>query len=160
PRALGVEGEHRLVAVLFANVHGLGAIADRLGPGQEVAILGVLNDYFALMHEAADRFGGVVNKVDLAEHGDKLVVFFGAPQAQEDDAERAVRAGLAMQAALERVRCLLPQRVGLPDLCLDQQIGINYGYAFAGYVGTRWRHEYTVMGDEVNLAARLMAVAA
>ncbi len=158
PHALSVEGEHRLVAVLFANVHGLGTIVDRLGPGQEATLIAILNQYFLLMAEAVEQFGGVINKIDLAEHGDKIVVLFGAPQTHEDDAERAVRAGLAMQAALEHIRCTLPQQMGMGDLCLEQQIGINYGYVFAGYVGTRWRHEYTVMGDEVNLAARIMTV--
>ena len=159
PHALGVEGEHRLVAVLFAYVHGLGAIVDLLGPGNEAAIVATLNTYFTALDEAAQRFGGVINKIDLATHGDRLVVILGAPQAHEDDAERAVHVALAMHAALEPIHRTLPQTVGLTDLCVEQQIGVNYGYVFAGYVGTRWHHEYTVMGDEVNLAARLMGVA-
>jgi class 3 adenylate cyclase/tetratricopeptide (TPR) repeat protein len=153
-------GEHRLVAVLFANVHGLGEIVDRLGTGHEEQIAAALNYYFVSMNDAIHRFGGVVNKIDLYDHGDKLLAFFGAPLAHEDDAERAVRAALSMQESLEQVSCTLPEIAGLSDLCLSQQIGISYGYVFAGHVGTSWRHEYTVMGDEVNLAARLMSVAA
>ncbi len=153
------EGEHRLVAVLFANVHGLGQIADRLGPGRETDIVVALNHYFVAMGEAIRRFGGVINKIDLYDRGDKLLAFFGAPRAHEDDAERAARAALAMQATLAQVSCTLPDLAGLPDLCLRQHIGISYGNVFAGYVGAGWRREYTVMGDEVNLAARLMSAA-
>lgn len=160
PRAPSLKGEHRLVANLFANVDGMGEIADRLGPGREVDIVAALNLYFTRMSQALRQFGGVVNKIDLYDHGDKLMVIFGAPIAHEDDAERAVRAALAMQAAFAEVTATLPAQVGLPDLALRQRIGISYGYVFAGYVGSYWRHEYTVMGDEVNLAARLMSAAA
>lgn len=144
------QGEHRLVAVLFANVHGLGELADRLGPGRESEIIAGLNGYFTAMQRAIHSFGGVINKIDLSDHGDKLLAFFGAPIAHEDDAERAVRAALAMQTGLKTEHSTFD---------LQQQIGLSYGYVFAGYVGAQWRHEYTVMGDEVNLAARLMATA-
>jgi class 3 adenylate cyclase/predicted ATPase/Tfp pilus assembly protein PilF len=159
PQGLVQEGEHRLVAVTFANVHGLGELVDRLGPGREEEIVTALNQYFTGMDSAVHGLGGVINKMDLAEQGDKLLAFFGAPVAHEDDAERAVRAALNMQAALRDMSSAVPQQVGLPDLTLTQQVGISLGYVFAGYVGTAWRREYTVMGDEVNLAARLMAVA-
>jgi class 3 adenylate cyclase len=159
PNAVSLEGEHRLVAVLFANVHGLGEIVDQLGPGREDQIVMALNQYFTAMDNGIRRFGGVVNKIDLYDHGDKLLAFFGAPVAHEDDAERAVRAALAMQDTMSKITCSIPTHTGLPELCLSQQIGISFGYVFAGYVGTSWRHEYTVMGDEVNLSARLMSVA-
>jgi len=159
PHAITQEGEHRLVAVLFAKVYGLGEMVDRLGPGREAELIAALNQYFVGMNETISQLGGVVNKIDLAEHGDKLLAFFGAPLAHEDDAERAVRAALNMQAALNEMSAALPAQIGLPDLRLRQQIGISFGSVFAGYVGTTWRREYTVMGDEVNLAARLMAVA-
>jgi len=159
PRTISLEGEHRLVAVLFANVRGLGEIADQLGPGREDQIITAINRYFIAMENGIRRFGGVINKMDLYNHGDKLLAFFGAPVAHEDDAERAVRAALAMQETLSEVACSLPTQAGLPDLCLEQKIGISFGYVFAGYVGTSWRHEYSVMGDEVNLGARLMSVA-
>ncbi len=159
PHAASLEGEHRLVSVLFANVRGLDDIVDRLGPGQEDRIVATLNRYFSAMADAIHRFGGVVNKIDLYDHGNKLLAFFGAPLAHEDDAERAVRAALAMQEAFDQLSQSLPAEAGFPDLKLSQRIGITYGYVFAGYVGTSWRREYTVMGDEVNLSARLMSVA-
>lgn len=158
-RAVTMEGEHRLVAVLFANVRGLGDIADRLGPGQEQAITAALNRYFVAMSKPILEYGGVINKIDLYDHGDKLLTFFGAPVAHEDDAERAVRAALGMQAALNDLHQTLPAEAGLPEVTLTQQLGLSYNYVFAGYVGADWQHEYTVMGDEVNLSARLMSVA-
>ena len=159
PRAPSLKGEHRLVATLFANVDGLGEVVEQLGGGQETMIVHALNRYYVRMSEAIRPYGGVMNKVDLYDHGDKVLVTFGAPIAHEDDAERAVRAALAMQEALAELNQTLPNELGLPEWRLSQRIGISYSYVFAGYVGASWRHEYTVMGDEVNLAARLMSVA-
>lgn len=159
PTAPSLAGEHRLVAILFTNLHGMGEIADQLGPGHEDEIIGALNQIFIAFITALERFGGVVNKIDLYDHGDKLLAFFGAPIAHEDDAERVVRTALQMQQVLDELNKTLPKKIGLPDLCLKQHIGISYGYVFAGYVGADWRREYTVMGDEVNLAARLMSTA-
>jgi class 3 adenylate cyclase len=99
PQGMMQEGEHRLVAVTFANVHGLGELVDRLGPGREEEIVNALNRYLTSMDSAVHGLGGVINKMDLDEHGDKLLAFFGAPVAHEDDAERAVRAALNMQVA-------------------------------------------------------------
>ncbi len=159
PNAPSLAGEHRLVGILFANVHGLGHIADRLGPGQEAQIVAALNQYFVSTSKALARYGGVVNKTDLYDHGDKLLVLFGAPIAHEDDAERAVRGALGIETVLQELAERLPLEIGLPDLQLTQHVGISYGYVFAGYVGADWRHEYTVMGDQVNLSARLMSTA-
>lgn len=154
PQTINIEGEHRAVAVLFANVHGLGEWADRLGPGQEAQIVTALNQYYVAMGDAIYRYGGVINKIDLYDRGDKLLAFFGAPFAHEDDAERATRAALEMQTRLPA------SFTGTADeLRLSQQIGLNYGYVFAGSVGAAQRREYTIMGDEVNLAARLMSAA-
>ncbi|MFQ5576108.1 MAG: adenylate/guanylate cyclase domain-containing protein [Anaerolineae bacterium] len=157
PHAISLEGEHRLVTVLFASVRGLDQIADRLGPGKEDVIVDSLNRYFTAMAEAIHHYDGVINKIDLDEEGNKILAFFGAPQAHEDDPERAARAALEMQASFAKISRILPIDAGLPQLKLTQQIGISLGYVFAGYVGSDWRREYTVMGDEVNLAARLMA---
>ncbi len=141
-------GEHRLVAILFANFVGASDLVERLGPGREADIARALNDYFVVMDEIVERYGGVVNKIDLYDRGDKLMALFGAPVAHEDDAERAVRAALDMQRALEE-HCTWAQ----------QRIGVSTGMVFAGHVGGAMRREYTVMGDEVNLAARLMSAA-
>ena len=159
PNVESSDGEYRLVAVLFANVSGLGDIADRLGPRREREISRAVDRYFVAMEQAVHRYGGVINKMALSAHGDKLLAFFGAPLAHEDDAERAVRAALAMQEAMDTLNDELPRHTGLADLRLEQRVGVSYGYVFAGSVGTDWRSEYTVMGDEVSLAAHLLTVA-
>ncbi len=141
-------GEHRLVTILFANFVGASRLVTRLGREQADEAAVALNDYFTAMQQAVSRYGGVVNKVDLYDHGDKLMVLFGAPVAHEDDTERAVRAALEMQAALPTV-----------DWLQGQRIGVSTGVVFAGHVGAVSRREYTVMGDKVNLAARLMSAA-
>ncbi|MFN2283666.1 MAG: tetratricopeptide repeat protein, partial [Anaerolineae bacterium] len=143
-------GEHRLVAILFANFTGVSELIEQLGPGHEAKIARALNDYFVAMDEIVERYGGVVNKIDLYDHGDKLMALFGAPMAHEDDAERAVRTALDMQDALEALA---------QTWNLRQRIGVSTGMVFAGHVGGATRREYTVMGDEVNLAARLMSAA-
>jgi class 3 adenylate cyclase/predicted ATPase len=150
-RVTNLEGEHRLVTVLFANVHGWGEIADRLGANRETEIVAALNRIYLSIQNAAQQFGGVVNKIDLYDHGDKILALFGAPIAHEDDVERAVRTALALQRALNSANPIDNRRA-------SAQIGLSYGYVYAGYVGAAWRQEYTVMGDTVNLAARLMTV--
>lgn len=98
------------------------------------------NATFVRVRDMVQRYDGVVNKIGLGPHGPYLVVLFGAPKAHEDDPLRAVLAALEVQ---ERIEAPL-------------QIGINTGFVFAGDVGTDARREYTVIGDAVNLAYRLM----
>ena len=141
--------EHRLVSILFANFFGATELIERLGPDRANEIAQALNCYYVTMQQAIARYGGVVNKIDVNDHGDKLMALFGAPVAHEDDAERAVRAALDMQAAEKDAGPML----------LSQRIGVSTGMVFAGHVGSAKRREYTVMGDEVNLAARLMNAA-
>jgi class 3 adenylate cyclase/predicted ATPase len=148
-------GEHRLVTVLFANFEGASELIARLGRERADEIAQALNQYFTTMQQAVSRYGGVINKVDLYDHGDKLMALFGAPVARENDAERAVRAALEMQAVAEK-----PGSSEKPQFLHGQRIGVSSGLVFAGHVGAASRREYTVMGDEVNLAARLMSAAA
>ncbi|MCP4539994.1 MAG: tetratricopeptide repeat protein [Chloroflexi bacterium] len=151
-------GENRLVAILFANFVGASELVTRLGRERADDIAQALHQYFVTMHQVLARYGGVVNKVDIDERGDNLMALFGAPVAHEDDAERAVRAALEMQTATDEF-C---ETHGLPEKTWlrGQRIGVSNGMVFAGHVGATSRREYTVMGDEVNLAARLMSAAA
>ncbi len=143
-------GEHRLVGVLFANFLGASELVDSSGPAQADRLTEQLNKYFVAMQNAINRYDGVVNKIDLYHHGDKLLALFGAPIAHEDDAERTVRSALKMQAAEK----------DSGEWLKSQRIGINTGVVFAGEVGSIDRREYTVMGDVVNVSARLMSAAA
>ena len=165
----GLRPDLRPVAVLFANFTDFsGILASLAGKGEAgvQAATNVLNMYYTRMQDVIGRYGGIVNKVDMYTHGDKLMAIFGAPLAHGDDIERAVRAALEMQASMpdiNRYTQTVLEEVGVPFLPLSQRIGINYGHVFAGNVGSERkgsRREYTVMGDTVNLAARLMAAAA
>ncbi len=164
-------GEFRPVTVLFANFFPFSQALELLGDDVETAVQ-VLNAYYRRAQEVIHRYGGIVNKVDLATYGDKLMALFGAPSAHEDDPERAVRAALALQAACDAANqeiAELLKAAGISDTTLSgrqpvfdglrQRIGLNTGVVFAGRVGSAYRHEYTVMGQHVNLAARLMAAA-
>ena len=134
-------GEVREVAVIFVDVVGSTEMAaDR--PASEV--VDVLNEFFAVVIDAISRFDGSVNKFE----GDAALCIFGAPVAQEDAAGDALAAARAMAEGLARE---------LPELGVG--IGISYGPVVAGNVGSAERHEYTVIGDAVNEAARLTEIA-
>jgi len=158
-------GEFRPVSVLFANVRDFNKLikAPTDDPAQAVAIL---NAYFRRAQEVVHRYDGVVNKVDMCTQGDKLMVLFGAPVTHEDDPLRAVRCALELEVALAEANTEIEaifEAAGQTELpakpFLKQQSGINTGSVFAGRVGGAQRYEYTVMGQPVNLAARLMSVA-
>jgi len=142
-------GEHRLVGTLFCNFFGASELIEQLGTDQAAEIAAHLNRYLMKMHAAIAQYGGVISKIDLYDHGDKIMAIFGAPIAHENDAERVLRAGLGMQVAVH----------DLTMMKIEQSIGVTSGVAFAGLVGSDERREYTVMGDDVNLAARLMSAA-
>lgn len=128
--------EHRRVTVLFMRF----ANFDYAGDPQVGARLGA---YLGQVTRIVARYGGLLNKVDMGDKGSKAIIVFGAPVAYEDDAQRALRCALALSA--------LP---GMPV-----SLGINSGLVYCGRVGSRARREYTVMGDAVNLSARLMQYA-
>ena len=135
--------ERRQVTVLFADLSGYTAVAERIDPETVKALVDR-----ALMRLGAEveRYGGTVDKYI----GDNVMALFGAPLAHEDDTERAVRAGLGMQAAMAEVNA------GLPDgVHFDLRVGINTGEVLAGAVG----ESYTVTGDTVNVASRLQSAA-
>ncbi|MEE8392646.1 MAG: adenylate/guanylate cyclase domain-containing protein, partial [Anaerolineae bacterium] len=156
-----ISGERRLVAILFANFLGASKLVTQLGRDRADEIAQALNRYFVRMHQVISRYGGVINKVDIYDRGDNLMALFGAPVAHEDNAERAVRAALEMQAAITPLASPLQAggTEGKKTWLLGQRIGVSTGLVFAGHVGAASRREYTVMGDEVNLAARLMSAA-
>lgn len=184
PQLPQIEADLRPVTVLFAQVLGLEALAEALPPAQAAQ---AVQAYVAAMHAAIEQFGGMVNKLDVADAGVKLLAIFGAPAAYEDHAERAARAALEMQAQLGTVNAqiaemlegyrfesyrlagstakdgeidgnLQPSTFNASNI-LRQRIGLNLGTAFAGNVGSAVRKEYTVMGDAVNVAARVMNAA-
>jgi class 3 adenylate cyclase/predicted ATPase len=151
-----IEGEHRLVTVLFANFYGINPLIDSLGTDQADELTGILNRHFTTMRDIIHRYGGIVNKIDSYVIGYRIMALFGAPIAHEDDPARAVRAALEMQQAMGR---FVDLATSAGAFSLKQRIGVNTGYVFAGNFGSDLRQEYSVMGDEVNLTSRLMGVA-
>lgn len=159
PEQPRVEAELRPVTVLFAQVAGLEA-ATHL---PEALAAHIVQAYVEPVQQAIEQFGGVVNKLDVADEGMKLVAIFGAPIAYEDHTERAASAALEMRARLADIQRLLDEALrdttnaGGQAVILRQRIGLNLGTVFAGNVGSTSRKEYTVMGDAVNVAARVMS---
>ncbi len=149
-------GEFRPVTTIFANFYGIEEIIRALGPSRSAEITGILNAHFTEMQKIIHRYDGVIDKVDSYVVGHRIMALFGAPRAHVDDPERAVRAAWEMQAKMQTFANL---ETSAGAFALKQRIGINSGRVFAGNVGSETRHEYSVMGDEVNLTARLMSAA-
>ncbi len=138
------DGERRWVTVLFADLSGFTSLSERTDPEE---IRSMVDGCMQEMGEVVERFGGIVDKVI----GDALMAVFGAPIAHEDDAERAVRAALEIQRRASEEAALFG------GLCVSA--GINTGEVIFAPVGPDGRRELTVMGDAVNVAARLQAAA-
>ena len=149
-RASGhIQGERRQVTVLFADLSGFTALAERLDP-EEIA--SVLNDCMKELIDAVYQYEGMVSQII----GDCVMAVFGAPVAHEDDAERALRVALAMR---ERLETFNKHRIKTLEEPLALHTGISSGTVIAGNVGTDQRMSYNVVGDTVNVAARLEGVA-
>ena len=132
-------GQRLEAAVLFVDVVGSTGMAETLPPEEVVA---GLNAFFAVVVEVVTRHGGWVNKFE----GDAALCLFGAPAVLDDAPDRA------LAAARELVVALAP-------LPLDAAVGVSAGVVVAGHVGAESRFEYTVIGDPVNVAARLTDLA-
>lgn len=142
---LQLGGENLRVSVLFSDIRGFSTISEKMNPHDVVMLL---NDYLTEMTEAVRPWGGYVNNFI----GDAIVVVFGAPEARADNELSAIRAALAMKARLETLN-RRRQEAGEPPL--KTGIGISTGKVIAGQIGSLERFMYTVIGDAVNVAARL-----
>jgi adenylate cyclase len=149
PAHLVLKSERREVTVVFCDLRGFTPLSERLS-SEEVVLL--LNQFYELMIEATFRNGGTLDKF----LGDAVMAIFGAPIAHPDHALRAVRAAVAMREGVERLSRRRIRRGGEP---LTVGIGVSTGETVAGTVGTDDRMEYTVIGDSVNVAARLESTA-
>src|SRR5262249_13644317 len=143
PEASGEE--RRTVTVLFADLSGYTAIAERLDPE---AVKALVDRCLGRLGEEVELHGGRVDKY----MGDNVMAIFGAPVAHEDDPERAVRAAFGMQAAMGELNQRLLADYGV-EFAL--RVGLNTGEVLAGRLGDT----YTVIGDAVNLASRLQSSA-
>ena len=139
-----LQGEHRLATVMFINFRGAGRHTSFAGQDGSPDPVHLLDSYLAAVQSIVSRFGGELLANDVGPEEHKLLVAFGALVAHEDDEERAALAALEIR-----------EKVGQRELPIDQRVGISSGHVFAGDVGSPTRKDFTVMGDEVNLAARL-----
>ena len=140
-----MEGERRVVTMLFCDVKGSTAMAETLDPEDWAQIM---NGAFERLIAPVYRYEGTLARL----MGDAIFAFFGAPIAHEDDPQRAVRAGLDIVAGVAAYRERISAERGLD---LDVRVGINTGPVMVGQVGSDLRLEYTAMGDAVNVAARM-----
>ena len=141
--------ERKRVTVLFADVSGYTALSENLDP-EDVAT--IMNELFEAVTIEIHRYGGTIDKYA----GDAVMALFGAPQALENHEEMAVRAALAMLRVIKSFSSNLEAERGFK---LQMRIGLNTGEVLAGLVGGLKARSYTVMGDTVNLAARLESAA-
>ena len=136
--------ERRQVTVMFSDLVGSTALSARMDPED---LREVISAYQKCVAEAVQRSGGFVAKY----MGDGVLVYFGYPQAHEDDAERAVRAGLELSAAVSALKAASP---------LQTRVGIATGLVVVGdLIGTGSAQEQAVVGETPNLAARLQGIA-
>ncbi len=145
PTAAAAAVERRIVTVLFADLVGFTPLSERLD-AEDVAT--IQDAYFASVRETIERYGGTLEKFI----GDAAMAVFGAPRARDDDAERAVRAGMALIGAVEQ----LAARLGLAPGELQLRVGVNSGEVVHAMAGP---DEGRVTGDTVNTSARLQAAA-
>jgi len=141
PQSLRLGGEERTVTILMSDLRGFTSLSERLGPEAMVALL---NRYFSRMAEVIAQYGGMIDEFA----GDGLVVLFGAPTPRGEDELRAAACAVAMQRALH----LFNAEEGLE---LEMGIGLNTGQVIAGNIGSQRRMKWGVVGDPINLAARL-----
>ncbi len=139
-------GQEREVTILFADIRGFTSLSEQRSP-QEV--VDILNSFFDMMIDVAFQHNGTVDKIV----GDEIMVLFGAPFSFEDDSRRAVSCALSMQEALS---ALNEQRLARGEIKLEIGIGINHGKVISGNIGSTKQMSYTVIGDAVNLASRLV----
>ena len=132
-------------SILFSDVRSFTTLTESLGAQGTV---GLLNEYFTLMVDCLQKEGGMLDKFI----GDAMMAIFGLPLPREDDADRAVRAGIGMLVELERFNTARKER-GM--MAIDMGLGINTDEIVSGNIGSPKRMNYTVIGDGVNLAARL-----
>jgi adenylate cyclase len=140
-----LRGDRREVAVLFADLKGFTSLSEGLDP-EEITL--IMNPLLQSMARVVYEYEGYVDKFT----GDGVMALFGAPLAHENDAERAVLAGLRMLDAIARHNETSPYTLAL-------RVGVNVGEVVAAQLGTEMRLQYTVLGDTVNVASRLEGAA-
>ncbi len=149
PEALRLGGTRREITAFFSDIRGFTTISEKLDPAELVALL---NECLGAMTDLLLDEGGTIDKYI----GDAIVAMFGAPLPLENHALHAARSAIRCQEMLAKQRPIWQAR-GLPELHV--RIGLNTGMALVGNMGSQKRFDYTMIGDTVNLAARLEGTA-
>ncbi|MDR1107627.1 MAG: adenylate/guanylate cyclase domain-containing protein [Spirochaetaceae bacterium] len=145
PGLLTLGGERREISIFFSDVQGFTTISENLDPAR---LTELLNEYLTFMTDTILESGGTIDKYE----GDAIIAFWNAPLNFEDHAARALTASLACQEKLAERQDYFEEKYGCRLLT---RIGLNTGYAVVGNMGSNKRFDYTMLGDAVNLAARL-----
>ena len=145
PKLLNLGGEDKVLTAFFSDVAGFSTIAEQLTAGQ---LVDLLNEYLTEMTDIVMEYEGTVDKFE----GDAIIAFFGAPIEFKDHATRTCYAALDMQNRLAQLREVW-KKEGRHELFM--RIGINTGEVTVGNMGSESRFDYTMIGDPVNVAARL-----
>lgn len=140
-------GVNQKVSVMFTDIRGFTQFSERTEPHRVVEIL---NEYFTRVTDVILDHGGMIDKYI----GDAVMAVFGVPISKRNDAENAVQSAIQIQRLIAEMNRDAARR-GRPDLAVG--IGINTGVVTAGNIGSPSRLDYTVVGDAVNIASRLMA---
>ena len=143
PNSLHMDGKRTEITILFADIRGFTSFSEKQTPEKLVSIL---NRYLAAAAEAVLAEEGTVDKF----LGDAVMAWYNAPLPQKDHTLRAVRTALAIRKAIEKIYLELP-----PEAQLGFGVGIHYGEAVLGLIGTEKKLEYTAIGDSVNTAKRV-----
>ena len=144
-----IEGERKLVTVLFVDVVNYTSISEQLDPEE---VHQIMDDCFKVLLDEVHRYQGTIDKFT----GDGVMALFGAPVAHEDHAQRACYAALAIQRALKEYSEKIERDYSIN---FKMRIGLNSGLVMVGSVGNDLRMEYTAIGDTVNLASRMQSMA-
>ncbi|MBB4234260.1 CHASE2 domain-containing protein [Rhizobium esperanzae] len=153
PSQLKLGGERRTLSVLFSDVRGFTTIAETLKDDPE-QLTGLINRLLTPLSDVVMDHGGTIDKY----MGDCIMAFWNAPLDDPDHALHAVRASLAMQAAISRLNTQLEREaatLGRKPHVLKMGVGINTGECIVGNMGSTRRFDYSCLGDSVNLASRL-----
>jgi adenylate cyclase len=145
PKLLNLGGEDKVLTAFFSDIAGFSSISEQLTAGDLVILL---NEYLTEMTDIVMKYEGTVDKFE----GDAIIAFFGAPIDFKDHATRTCYAALDMQKRLAELRSIWKKQ-GRHELFM--RIGINTGEVTVGNMGSENRFDYTMIGDPVNVAARL-----
>ena len=146
---LELGGESKHITILFSDIRGFTSLSEKMTPHDVVT---TLNEYFSAMMNIIFKYNGTLDKIV----GDELMVVYGAPLEKEDDPDRAILTAIDMMTTLKELNATRRKKK-LKEI--DIGIGVNTGEAVSGNIGSETQMDYTVIGDTVNLGARLCSAA-